>query len=172
MISFVNLMEVFIYLSTHVNLLPDLFGELQRNLFSSNPETVQRMYKLAEREVIMLFWFLTIIEISLPLRSVLVEEIGNMVFELLAIYQRLYHRYAERENWFKIQQVSDVEVLVSHVHVPICSNDINSIYCILKLSKTWLDLQDFCFALILKFYKADMTKQLILHQMIYCTVQK
>ena len=85
MISFVNLMEVLIDLSTHVNLLPDLFGELQRNLFSSNPETVQRMYKLAEREVIMLFWFLTIIEISLPLRSVLVEEIGNIVFELLAI---------------------------------------------------------------------------------------
>ena len=87
MISFVNLMEVLIDLSTHVNLLPDLFGELQRNLFSSNPETVQRMYKLAEREVIMLFWFLMIIEISLPLRSVLVEEIGNIVFELLAIYQ-------------------------------------------------------------------------------------
>ena len=85
MISFVNLMEVLIDLSTHVNLLPDLFGELQRNLFSSNPETVQRMYKLAEREVIILFWFLTIIEISLPLRSVLVEEIGNIVFELLAI---------------------------------------------------------------------------------------
>ena len=100
-------MEVLIDLSTHVNLLPDLFGELQRNLFSSNPETVQRMYKLAEREVIMLFWFLTIIEISLPLRSVLVEEIGNIVFELLATYQRLYHRYAERENCFEIQQVSD-----------------------------------------------------------------
>ena len=89
MISFVNLMEVLIDLSTHVNLLPDLFGELQRNLFSSNPETVQRMYKLAEREVIMLFWFLTIIEISLPLRSVLVEEIGNIVFELFAIVSSL-----------------------------------------------------------------------------------
>ena len=126
MISFVNLMEVLIDLSTHVNLLPDLFCELQRNLFSINPETVQRMYKLAEREVIMLFWFLTIIEISLPLRSVLVEEICNMVFELLAIYQRLYHCYAERENWFEIQQVSDVEVLVSHVHVNYCTYiDIN-----------------------------------------------
>ena len=89
MISFVNLMEVLIDLSTHVNLLPDLFGELQRNLFSSNPETVQRMYKLAEREVIILFWFLTIIEISLPLRSVLVEEIGNIVFELFAIVSSL-----------------------------------------------------------------------------------
>ena len=107
MISFVNLMEVLIDLSTHENLLPDLFGELQRNLFSSNPESVQRMYKLAERELIMLFWFLTIIEISLPPRSILHEEIGNIVFELLAIYKRLYHRYAERENCFEIQQVSD-----------------------------------------------------------------
>ena len=26
---------------------------------------------------------------------------------MLAIYQRLYHRYAERENWFEVQQVSD-----------------------------------------------------------------
>ena len=52
----------------------------------------------------MLFWFLTIIEISLPLRSVLVEEIGNIVFELLAIYQRAYFRYDEkRENWFEVQ---------------------------------------------------------------------
>ena len=97
MISFVNLVEVLIDLSTHVNLLPDLFGELQRSLFSSNPETVQRTYKLAEREVIILFWFLTIIEISLPPRSVLVEGIGYSL-SVLAIYQRLYHRYAEREN--------------------------------------------------------------------------